>query len=182
MGPRAPPGWGAPGPSSASSCGCGCRALPRSLTPTAGMSAGRCHGGPCLCPTISAAPGGHRPSVLPWMRICSLALSWCRDWGDAGNHGCGMYGHLGHPDPFSRAYFSRTPSMQGSGGGLQEHWQNFHRAPGGKQRRSKPQKAFGADIPSSLLLHSLSCWSCHRWQCLPLPSLWCLCSGSLAKL
>lgn len=80
------------------------------------MSAGRCHGGPCLCPTISAAPGGHRPSVLPWMRICSLALSWCRDWGDAGNHGCSMHGHLGHPDPFSRAYFSRTPSAQGNGG------------------------------------------------------------------
>lgn len=80
-GPRAPLGWGAPGPSSASSCGCGCRALPRSWTLTAGTSAGRCHGGPRLCPSISwgisADPGGHHPSVPPQMDIRSLALCGC---------------------------------------------------------------------------------------------------------
>lgn len=185
MSPRAPPGWGAPGPSSASSCGCGCRALPRSSTLTAGMSAGRCHGGPYSCPSnsrvLSAAPGGHRPSVLPRTEICTLALCGCRDWGGAGERGWGAHGHLGHPDAFSRGYFSCTPTAQGNGG-MRERWQNFHRVPGGKRRRSKTKRAFGADVPSALLLQCLSRWSRHQRQCLLSPSLRCLFSELLAKL
>ena len=110
LGPCALSGWGAPGPSSASSCGCGCRALPRSLTPTAGTSAGMCHGDPHSGPSISwglpAAPGGHCPPILPWTEVCSLALCGCRGWGDAGERGWGVHGHLGHQDSFLELFLT----------------------------------------------------------------------------
>lgn len=117
-GSRAPLGWGAPGASSASTCGCGCRALPRSSTPTAGTSAGRCHGGvparppPSLSWGLPAASGGRRPSVLPRPELCSPALCGCGDGGVLGS----VVGAFGAAKPLLPALFLIRPRHRGPRG------------------------------------------------------------------
>lgn len=144
-GPGALLEWRVPGPSSASSCGCGCRALPRSSTLRAGMSAGRCHGDPHLCRPISwglSSPRGFL-SIPPSMdrgvqpgtgRV--QRLGWC--WG----------AWLGHVWVFgasipSPGFISHSPSEHRQWGSMGP----MAKLTVGKDQCNKPQRALGADVP-----------------------------------
>ena len=160
----------------------------------AGTSAGRCHGGPPSSPSISwgfsAAPGGHRPSVLPWMEIYSLTLRGHRDWGDAGECGWGTHGHLGQSEPFSRGYFSGTPSARGNEG-VQDNGKMFivHQERNQKGFWSGRPRCFAAALPPIGLAIDGSALSClhlgalvlARWQSSELlPECRGPCPGSVA--
>lgn len=145
-GPGALLEWGAPGPSSASSCGCGCRALPRSSTLRAGMSAGRCHGGPHLCPSISwglsAAPEGVVHPFFRGQRSAARPGVGAEPGVMLGSVAGTRLGIRG-TRPFLQGLFLIHPLSAGQRGNVG----SLAKLIVGKRRCSKPQRALGAEVP-----------------------------------